>query len=356
MLAGAASVKPDDKATAKAVSALQVRPRLDTSRTLSSLSTPYPIPDRQGRVGPAGTPFAAPGRVLCVCVCAACVRACMCVYVCVCVCVCRPLTPRHATQSNLQALSTLTRVVKALRDEATAATATATAAAGGGAVGAPSASASAHIPFRDSALTRLLKRSLQGNCSLFVVNVVSGQSESLVHSLRFAAQLSTLHNYIWSSETAIPSATTQAPGSVAAIESKLRAFAKKAAEAAGVGAGAGGSDGGAEGERRTFLYKKRPALESDPSACASARTSVDTTCSTPPRAADTDTDTAADGDAVADTDAGLGVGAATEAMRSFHALLSTFHQGMSAMAALSSESDRRADTLGRMGITMCPQV
>ena len=105
-------------------------------------------------------------------------------------------------QSGLQSLSTLTRVVKALRgdDSTTNNSATGPGSTGGiydgggnnnnvgMAAAAPSSSGkdeakapsqAQHIPFRDNVLTRLLQRSLQGNCSLFVINVVDGRSESL---------------------------------------------------------------------------------------------------------------------------------------------------------------------------------
>ena len=102
-------------------------------------------------------------------------------------------------QNGLQSLSTLTRVVKALRGDDSTTNTSATGPesitglydGGGnnnsmGMAGAPSSSGkddvksqTQHIPFRDNVLTRLLQRSLKGNCSLFVINVVDGRSENL---------------------------------------------------------------------------------------------------------------------------------------------------------------------------------
>ena len=64
-----------------------------------------------------------------------------------------------------------------------------------------------HIPFRDSLLTRLLQKSLCGNCSVFMVTIVNGASEGLIKNLRFAAEIRNISNKMWSNYTLGTSAT-----------------------------------------------------------------------------------------------------------------------------------------------------
>lgn len=91
---------------------------------------------------------------------------------------------------GVQALSALTRVVKALRGDLPV----------GDAESAPTAPqliGKQHVPYRDSLFTRLLKPSLHGNCNVTMVTVVNGGSESLTKCLRFASEIYCLYNTIW---------------------------------------------------------------------------------------------------------------------------------------------------------------
>jgi Kinesin motor domain len=95
---------------------------------------------------------------------------------------------------GVQALSALTRVVKALRgnlpvgDAESASTAL-------------QAVPKQHVPYRDSLFTRLLKPSLHGNCNVTMVTIANGGSESLSKCLRFASEINCLYNTIWANNS-----------------------------------------------------------------------------------------------------------------------------------------------------------
>eukprot|EP01033_Poteriospumella_lacustris_P000879 gene879-632_t len=59
---------------------------------------------------------------------------------------------------------------------------------------------SIHVPFRDSVLTRLLKPSLEGNCFVSMVTIPPENIDSASRALRFASQISQLHNVVWIKE------------------------------------------------------------------------------------------------------------------------------------------------------------
>jgi Kinesin motor domain len=95
---------------------------------------------------------------------------------------------------GIQALSALTRVVKALRGDLPV----------GDADTAPTtshATAKQHVPYRDSLFTRLLKPSLHGNCNVIMVTITNGGSESLTKCLRFASEINCLYNTIWANNS-----------------------------------------------------------------------------------------------------------------------------------------------------------
>lgn len=53
-----------------------------------------------------------------------------------------------------------------------------------------------HVPYRDHMLTRLLQSSLQGNCALHMVTLVSNRNENISNQLRFAAAVRGLSNVV----------------------------------------------------------------------------------------------------------------------------------------------------------------
>jgi hypothetical protein len=57
-----------------------------------------------------------------------------------------------------------------------------------------------HVPFRDSCLTRLLRPSLDGNCFLSMITIPPHNVENTSRVLRFASQISGLHNIVWIKE------------------------------------------------------------------------------------------------------------------------------------------------------------
>jgi hypothetical protein len=90
---------------------------------------------------------------------------------------------------GLQSLSALTRVVNALRKDAST----------GDNLNPPNglpSSTKHHVPYRDSLLTQLLKSSLQGNCNVSMITTVDGTSESLANTLWFASNIGTFYNNI----------------------------------------------------------------------------------------------------------------------------------------------------------------
>ena len=112
-------------------------------------------------------------------------------------------------QSGLQSLSALTRVVNGLSgglitsENGTLNSNSKVLTAGS----TPTQKHQNHIPFRDSLLTRLLQKSLSGNCSVFMITIVNGASEGLIKSLRFAAEIRNISNKMWSNYTQGPSVT-----------------------------------------------------------------------------------------------------------------------------------------------------
>ena len=326
-------------------------------------------------------------------------------------------------QNGLQSLSTLTRVVKALKGDDS--TTTATNDGGGtnnshGIATAPSSSGkddsklspqTQHIPFRDNVLTRLLQRSLQGNCSLFVINVVDGRSESLgnhsllshtlmfyytqssevsftqpsVHhshppssslqtpyqqpgnNLRFAAQLSKLYNYIWSNESKSSSVQHQSnPANMSIIQHKMQVFQKQVL-AAKIAKETTVSSSSADRAQSNSPVKFDRAqsntlgIASD----ASPRTSVESTGSgdttnTGSSTFSSDSTIFEDDqsspmsinppiDSTVTTEGGVATNGYTGSI-AFDDLMEAFRSNILALSALSSESDRRLEILGHMGI------
>ena len=114
-------------------------------------------------------------------------------------------------QTGLQALSALTRIVKGLSggngssDKDTTALSLTVNTVGG--IQTQKHHNHNHIPFRDSIFTRLLQKSINGNCSVFMISTINGSSEGLIKNLRFATEIRNLSNKMWSYHTPGPSAT-----------------------------------------------------------------------------------------------------------------------------------------------------
>eukprot|EP01034_Spumella_vulgaris_P042483 gene42483-52690_t len=111
----------------------------------------------------------------------------------------------------LKSLSTLTRVVQVLRGNTNTPSALATgevSAAISTSSSAADSSKKKHVPYRDSVLTRLLRRSLHGNCYMAMLTFVTAASgaDNVARILRFAAEIGGLYNYISINQQVLQSA------------------------------------------------------------------------------------------------------------------------------------------------------
>ena len=126
-------------------------------------------------------------------------------------------------QSGLQSLSALTRVVKALRGDAYSGDLDTL---NGAIPSAAAISTKQHVPYRDSLFTRLLKQSLQGNCSVSMITTVNGGSDNLTKSLRFASEIGCLYNSMWANHS--PGQSSSCRVESGKLQSIMRNFVARA--------------------------------------------------------------------------------------------------------------------------------
>jgi hypothetical protein len=206
-------------------------------------------------------------------------------------------------QIGLQALSTVGRVVNALRANVN---------------GDPNITSNGstallngkqHIPYRDSLFTRLLKPSLSGNCSVFMVTPVNGKSDNIVNNLRFASDLGGLYNSMWTNDS--PKLYLTFLKLPPALQKKLAAFIEKAFQNA---------------DRANGVISRRPSIEPVPYELGGVAPLI------------------------------------SPNMVAFNSVLSKFQENVSDLADFSALYDRldvekeRAQALSSMGITLAPPV
>lgn len=97
------------------------------------------------------------------------------------------VSKRNQLQNSLKSLTTLRRIVQILKEKSDRVEESAE---------TNSDANSKHVPYRDSILTRLLQKSLEGNSFMVMISSVNERSESITRTLRFASEIGRLYNHL----------------------------------------------------------------------------------------------------------------------------------------------------------------